>query len=77
MSIVVWSTADCSSCLSAINLLRKEGIEHTVRKVEDPGNDIMELYQKAGRGIRSLPAILIDDKYIGGYAELEKRINSK
>jgi glutaredoxin len=55
----------------AKTLLEKKGIDYEEFMV---GTDITknELIETIGQDVRSVPQILIDNKYVGGYTELSK-----
>jgi len=71
MKAVIYSTPACGYCRMAKTLLEKKGIDYEEFMV---GTDITknELIETIGQDVRSVPQILIDNKYVGGYTELSK-----
>jgi len=71
MKAVIYSTPTCGYCKMAKTLLEKKGIDYEEFMV---GTDITknELIETIGQDVRSVPQILIDNKYVGGYTELSK-----
>ena len=71
MKAVIYSTPTCGYCKMAKTLLEKNGIDYEEFMV---GTDITknELIDTIGQDVRSVPQILIDNKYVGGYTELSK-----
>ena len=71
MKAEIYSTPICNFCKLAKNLLESKGIEFTEYQV---GKDIDKdkLEEKVGNTVRTVPQIFVDDKYIGGYQELER-----
>jgi glutaredoxin 3 len=66
--VTVYTTDNCSLCLSAKALLGKRGIEYAeINLTRDPDGRA-ELQQKTG--MFSFPQIVIEDETIGGFAEL-------
>ena len=70
---VVYSKPSCPSCVKAKSLLDKLKIEYTVREV---GTDItreqlLEEFEVNGMPQpRSVPQVILNGKYIGGYEAL-------
>lgn len=66
----MWSKYDCSFCDQARELLKLQGIDIEERKIGDgwTKEDLLESVPTA----RSVPQIFIDNRYIGGFVELEK-----
>ena len=70
---IVWSNVGCHFCEMAKTLLKQKGIEYEERSLakEWKVQDLLEAVPNA----RSVPQIFIDNKYIGGYSELRKKLN--
>jgi glutaredoxin 3 len=67
-NITVYTTDNCSLCLSAKSLLTQRGIEYEeINLARDPDGRA-ELVQKTG--MFSFPQIVIDGESIGGFTEL-------
>jgi len=68
-SIKVYWRPDCKFCDLAKNLLNSKGLSYeTVQLGEDMSK---EYFKMINPGIEKVPAIFIDEKYIGGYTELK------
>ncbi len=66
--ITVYTTDNCSLCLSAKALLQQRGIEYEEINLARDSDGRTELAQKTG--MFSFPQILIDGETIGGFAQL-------
>jgi glutaredoxin 3 len=67
--ITVYSTEPCSFCARVKALLRSRGLEFTeINLAKDPEGR-MELVAKTG--MMSFPQVLIGDRLVGGFAELQ------
>lgn len=69
MKAIVWSKPQCGYCVKAKNLLVSKGIEYEERNIAE-GWKIQDLLEAAPNA-KTMPQIWLDDKYIGGYFELE------
>jgi glutaredoxin 3 len=69
MQIIVYSTTTCPTCVKAKNLLEKWGLDYTQKMVDSDREALVEM-SKATGGARTVPQIVIDDKWIGGIVEL-------
>lgn len=69
MKAIVWSKPACGYCVKAKNLLEAKGIEYEERNIAE-GWKIQDLLEAAPNA-KTMPQIWLDDKYIGGYLELE------
>ena len=69
MKAIVWSKPACGYCVKAKNLLQAKGIEYEERNIAE-GWKIQDLLEAAPNA-KTMPQIWLDDKYVGGYLELE------
>ena len=69
MKAIVWSKPACGYCVKSKNLLQAKGIEYEERNIAE-GWKIQDLLEAAPNA-KTMPQIWLDDKYIGGYLELE------
>ena len=69
MKAIVWGKPACGYCVKAKNLLQAKGIEYEERNIAE-GWKIQDLLEAAPNA-KTMPQIWLDDKYIGGYLELE------
>jgi glutaredoxin 3 len=70
MKAVIWSKYHCPYCDQAKALLEQQGIEFEERKIGDgfTKEELLEAVPNA----RSVPQILIDNRLIGGFTDLQK-----
>ena len=73
MKAIVWSNVGCYYCEQAKNLLKAKDIEFEERNIAH-GTWTVQQLQEAVPGARTVPQIFLDDKYIGGYQELQKHL---
>jgi glutaredoxin 3 len=67
--VTVYSTEQCSFCTRVKGLLQSRGVEFTeVNLSKDPTGRI-ELVNKTG--MMSFPQVLVGDRLVGGFAELQ------
>jgi glutaredoxin 3 len=72
--ITVYTTDSCSFCSRVKGLLDATGVEFSeVNLTKDPGGRA-ELVHRTG--MMSFPQVLIDDRLIGGFAELHAAAES-
>lgn len=67
MKIEVYTGNNCRYCELAKTLLQSKELKYEVVNVHENPNGL-EVLRK--NGLRTVPQIWIDDKYIGGYIEL-------
>jgi glutaredoxin 3 len=71
-SITVYSTDPCSFCSRVKGLLAAHGLEFTeINLTKDPAGRV-ELARKTG--MMSFPQVLVGDRLLGGYAELQRAV---
>jgi len=72
---IVWSKDNCTFCEQAKRLLTQKGIEFEERKI---GADYTkEQLLESVPNARTVPQIFLDDRYIGGFAELQKHLQQQ
>jgi glutaredoxin 3 len=69
MDIIIYSTNTCPTCVKAKNLFEKWGLAYTTKMVDGDREALVEMSQITG-GARTVPQIVIDEKWIGGIVEL-------
>ena len=74
MDAVVYGTKSCGWCESVVRALKKHTTSITKVDVSEPDN-LAEMKKFAGENARSVPQVVIDGKYIGGYTETERYLN--
>jgi glutaredoxin 3 len=74
MKAIVWSKDQCPYCVQAKALLDSKGIEYEERNImrDWTKEQLLEAIPTA----RTLPQILVDEQYIGGFNELRQHLNS-
>ena len=68
----IYTQKYCGYCVAAKNLLDKKGEQYEEIHLEDNPDAKNKLKQD---GLRTVPQIWLDEEYIGGYVELERRYN--
>ena len=76
MKAKVYSTSKCSWCDRVIRELTDKGIE--VEKIDISGdkNLFKQMNEDAGVKVSSVPQVIIDGKYVGGYNDTERFIKN-
>ena len=73
MKAIVWSKPACPFCEKAKSLLKMKCIEYEERNIAQ-GWKVQDLLEAAPNA-KTMPQIWLDDKYVGGYNELEAELN--
>ena len=73
MKAVVWSKPACVFCEKAKTLLKNKGIEYAEKNIAQ-GHKIQDLLEMVPNA-RTMPQIWLDEEHIGGYFELEKKLD--
>jgi len=68
--VVIYTTAGCSYCADAKELLTKKGVKYEEIRVDKDANKLAEMVKFSNR--RSVPQIFINKKSIGGFDDLSK-----
>ena len=68
--IEVYTTASCPYCVAAKNLLKAKGLSWEEIRVDDDAAQ-REAMLTRSQGHRTVPQIFINDRFIGGYQELQ------
>ena len=70
--IDIYTTQTCPFCIKAKKLLNTLNLNYTEHNVDSSFDDMVkELSEKFGKNIQTVPQIIINEKYIGGYTDLE------
>jgi len=67
--VTVYSTASCSICERAKNMLQKWNIDYNEVAI-DTNADAQREFAEVTQGARTVPQIVIDGELIGGFSEL-------
>ena len=72
MEAKMYSTPRCSWCDRVVKMLEEYGVN--VEKIDVSGSKelIKEMQKVAGEKVTSVPQVVIDEQYIGGYTEVER-----
>ena len=68
----IYTQNNCGYCIAAKNLLDKKGEQYEEIHLEDNPDAKNKLKEN---GFKTVPQIWLDEEYIGGYVELERRYN--
>ena len=74
MKAIIWSKPNCPQCTSAKQLLKIKGIEYEEKNIAD-GHKIQDLLALVPNA-KTMPQIWLDDKHIGGYKELQEKLDA-
>lgn len=72
-AIIVYTIDNCSYCEAAKALLLKKNLSFEEKNIA--GDDTERKALIARTGHRTMPQIFIDDKFVGGYSELNIFLN--
>jgi glutaredoxin 3 len=70
IKVVMYTTATCSYCVAAKNLLVSRGLSYEEVRVDKDPAKLAEMLALAKR--RTVPQIFINDRHIGGFDDLVK-----
>ena len=74
MKAIVWSKPQCVFCDKAKSLLSLHDIQYEERNIAQ-GWKIQDL-SEAAPNAKTMPQIWLDDEYLGGYYELQKKLDA-
>ncbi|AUB82988.1 glutaredoxin 3 [Candidatus Thiodictyon syntrophicum] len=66
--VLMYTKTPCSYCSRARKLLQRRGIDFTEVPVDRDPEQERQMIERSGS--RSVPQVFIDDRHIGGYADL-------
>ena len=75
MEAKMYSTSRCGWCNRVAKML--EDYDINVEKIDVSGDKILikEMQKAAGKKVTTVPQVIIDGNFIGGYTEVERFIN--
>ena len=75
MEAKMYSTPRCGWCDRVAKML--EEYEVIVEKIDVSGDNTLmkEMQKAAGKKVTTVPQVIIDGKFVGGYTEVERFIN--
>ena len=76
MNAKVYSTSTCTWCDRVVKDLTENGI--VVEKIDISGDKKLfkQMSVDVGKTVSTVPQVIIDEKYIGGYTETERFIKN-
>ena len=72
--VTVYTTEPCSFCARVKGLLRSRGVEFSEVNLSKDATGRVELAQRTG--MMSFPQVLVGDRLLGGFAELQQAADS-
>ena len=75
MFAIVYGSKMCNFCTKVIKELEEEGVAVEKKDIKEP-NILLEMKESAGPDARTVPQVVIDGKYIGGYTEVDRYLRS-
>ena len=75
MEATVFSTSKCSWCNKVTKMLEESEIKVTKVDVAENVENFDKMQDYAGKDVRSVPQVVIDNQFIGGYTEVERYLN--
>lgn len=70
--IDIYTTSTCSYCIKAKKLLSTLGLSYIEHNVDESFDEMTkELSEKFNKRVMTVPQIIINGNYIGGYTDLE------
>lgn len=70
--IEIYTSQTCPYCIKAKKLLKMLNLEYVEHDVSESFDNMCEeLAKRFDRSISTVPQIIINDKYVGGYTDLE------
>lgn len=73
MKVLIIGKEDCTQCRSAQEFSKVKGVDFEYKKVpEDMSLD--DAYKLTGTMFRSFPAIMVNDEFVGSFAEYQRYI---
>ena len=75
MDAIVYGTKTCSWCEQVVRALKRHTTSIIKVDVGEPDN-LTEMKKFAGEDARTVPQVVIDGKYIGGYTEVDRYLRS-
>ncbi len=75
MDAIVYGTKTCTWCEQVVRALKKHTTSITKVDVNEP-DKLEEMKKFAGEDARTVPQVVINGKYIGGYTEVDRYLKS-
>ena len=75
MKAIMYGTSKCSWCDRVANMLNNSEIEVEKIDVSESKENLKSMKGAAGKNVSTVPQVIIDGKYVGGYTEVERFLN--
>ena len=75
MKAIMYGTSKCLWCDRVAKMLNNSEIEVEKIDVSESKDNLKLMKDVAGKDVTTVPQVVIDGKYIGGYTEVERYIN--
>jgi len=75
MKAVVFSTTKCVLCDRVTSMLKDAEIEVDKVDITESQDNFKQMKAHAGKGVNTVPQVVIDGEFVGGYTEVERYIN--
>ena len=75
MNAVVFSTTKCVWCDRVTTMLKDAKIEVSKIDITESQDNFKQMKAHAGKGVNTVPQVVIDGEFVGGYTEVERYIN--
>jgi len=75
MKAIVYGTPRCSWCDRVSKMLNNSEIEVEKIDVSESKENLKLMKSVAGKTTTTVPQVIIDGKFVGGYTEVERFIN--
>ncbi|QGH72116.1 putative glutaredoxin 1 [Klebsiella phage N1M2] len=76
MKVVIYGKPNCPWCDRAKALADSKGAEVEYINIVEAGIDGAKLGEIVGRPVRTVPQIVVDDQYVGGYEDLDRHLKA-
>ena len=71
----IYGTPTCAWCDKAEDLLESKGYEANKIDITSSRKHYDDMQKVVGNNVRTVPQIILNDKYVGGYGEVEQYLN--
>ena len=75
MKAKVYGSSQCVWCDRVAKLLEDSGIDIEKIDISQGKEFIKEMQDAAGKKVNTVPQVIIDNEYVGGYTETERFLN--
>ena len=75
MKAIMYGTSKCVWCDRVAKMLNNSEIEVEKIDVSESKENLKSMKGVAGKNTTTVPQVVIDGKYVGGYTEVERFIN--